>query len=216
MAHAVLVCSEPGSPRARTRTRIALALAAVGLLAAPEARAASIGIDPVFTLLSCAAPACDSLTIQVSLSLGELDADSFGFDIDLDNAGILGLAIGPVPGNPIAGINGTVDLLADGTTLRGLLNSLPSSFDGIGTFDIATIPLQGVATGTAEFRFISAEIACTTCAAGAGQFYTVSNLGDGLLAQVVVVPEPGTFALVAIGLAGLGAARSSRREGSAR
>ena len=201
-----------GSPRPGSRIPAALtvALAAVASLAAPEARAASIGISPVFEVVSCAAPACDSLTIQLNLNLGEIDVDSFSFDIDVDNAALIGLALGPVPGNPIAGINGTVDLLADGTTLRGLLNSLPNSFDGLGTFDIATIPLEAVSPGVVEFRFLAAEIVCTACNGGAGQFYPVTNTSNRLRAQVVVVPEPSTRGLFALGLADLGAARRGR------
>lgn len=187
---------------------------AVALLAASPGNAASIGITPAFSVCETS---CASLTVQITLGLGEIDADSFGFEIHIDDASLVGLSPGPIAGNPIAGMFGTFDLLVDGTTLLGQLNSGPASFDGPTTFAVATIPISAHGNGTATFTFLSAEIRCETCNAGAGQQYAATNAPNGFLAQVTVVPEPGSFGLVALGLGALGAARRrSRREGGVR
>jgi hypothetical protein len=174
--------------------------------ASSRAWAASISMTPAAQVVNCATAGCATITVQVNLLLGENDADSFSFDVDVVNPGALGYSFAAN-----AGFGGSIGFL-DGDTIRFLLDSVgevPPSYDGIATIDVATIYINGITPGTTEFRFAESEIACSTCNLGAGQTFGSQNLPNQLLAVVqnqatAPVPEPASLGLLAAGLLALG------------
>lgn len=185
------------------RNRMAGALALVLLFANARAEAVSIGVVPSATLV--ASGQLVSVDVVVSgLGVGAPPTIS-SFDLDLAFASpqlaFAGIAFGT--GLGAAGQVFTSSSLLPGPQLdfavASLLSSASLDASQPASFVLATITFQAGAAGDAALTLTQALLADTIGAPGSNQIPIGSLTG----ATITVVPEPGTLALVALGVAAL-------------
>lgn len=134
------------------------------------------------------------------------------FDLDLDFAAptltLVNVAFGSGLGTGGQVFNSTSLLSASVVDLAAvsLLASATLDAQQPASFVLATVTLQAVSPGLAGLALTQAVLADTSAVPGGNQVF-VDSLGD---ASILVVPEPGTLALLASGT-GLLAMRRSRR-----
>lgn len=191
-----------------TWNRMAGALALALLLLGARAEAVSIGLVPSDTVL------LPGELVSVDVVVSGLGAGTTptvsSFDLDLafgaPQLAFSGIVFG-------SGLGSGAQVLTSSTLLPGptvdfsaasLLSSAALDLAQPASFVLATITFQAGAPGVSPLAITQALLANTIGGPGANQIPVDALVG----ASITVVPEPGTLALLALGLAAL--ARRSR------
>jgi len=180
-----------------TKARLCSALLALGAWTAP-----ALAADPLLTLSASPSPAEQGSGVDIQVLISDV-SDLFGYQFSLSFDASLLQAVSVSEG-AFLGQGGST--FADGGsidngagTISWIFNSLIGNVPGVsGSGVLATIHLDAVGVGTSALAF--SDVMFLNSALGD---ITVQAV-DGSLAVAAAVPEPGTYLLMAAGIAGLG------------
>lgn len=180
-----------------TKARLCSALLALGAWTAP-----ALAADPLLTLSASPSPAEQGSGVDIQVLISDV-SDLFGYQFSLSFDASLLQAVSVSEG-AFLGQGGST--FADGGVIDNgagsiswVFNTLIGNVPGVsGSGVLATIHLDAVGVGTSALAF--SDVMFLNSALGDISVQAV----DGSLAVAAAVPEPGTYLLMAAGIAGLG------------
>lgn len=191
-----------------SKTRLCAALLALSSWAAP-----ALAADPLLSVVAQPSPAVEGSTVDVSVLVSDVtDLYAYNFTLAFD-ASLLQISSVTegaflATGGTTFFDGGTIDNI--GGTLLFSFNTLLGAIPGVsGSGTLVTIHMNAIGTGTSSLSFVPSDTVFVSSTSSTINVQTA----DGLLDVAAPVPEPGSYLMLAAGLAGIGAWR--RRQAAA-
>lgn len=181
-----------------SKTRLCAALLALSSWAAP-----ALAADTQLSVVAVPTPAVAGSTVDVNVLIANVsDLYAYSFSLAFD-ASLL--QISSVTEGSFLATGGTT--FFDGGSIDNTAGTLTFAFDTLigaipgvsGSGTLVTIHMNAIGTGTSALSFVPAD---TTFVSSSNDTIAV-QAASGSLAVAAAVPEPGSYLLLAAGLAGI-------------